>query len=345
VSRLQSNLKKGKRIGGGFFGDAHLGTDDVHGEVAVKVMRQQVGETPAEWEIRKQGLLAEGQRLKQATHRNVVQVYQLLQSDDDDEILLVMEYCRQGSLQSAFDAGPMRLAAVRKVATEVCFGLQALHIRQMLHRDIKPGNILIDERGTAKLGDFGLVTDSLILGYGSQAGYSDHIAPEVWKGSGTSVRTDIWALGMTVYRLLHGKKWYERGPAPQTVVADGGFSRRLRWLPHIPQKWRRFVRKLLQDEPQQRYQNAGEVLAALAGLPTTPDFSCKVTDSKVKWKRRTGARRMVVSWKQHSPRLFDWKACSEPLASGRRRSLGGSTDRIGYRQSASELEEFFSTLS
>src|SRR5262249_50868481 len=147
----------------------------------------------------------------------------LLESDNSDAVHLVMEYCRRGSLQEVFERSPMNLAAVRKVATDITFGLQALHTRGMLHRDIKPGNVLLDESGVTKLGDYGLVTDNIILGYGSQAGYADHIAPEVWQGSGTSVRSDIWALGMTLYRLLHGAQWYSSSPTPRAVVPNGGF--------------------------------------------------------------------------------------------------------------------------
>src|SRR5262245_36318384 len=132
MSGFKSNLQLGPRIAGGHFGDVHLAKDDIHGDVAVKVMRQRPGETAAEWTARKRGLLQEGQRLSQATHPNVVRVHQLLESDTDDAILLVMAYCANGSLQSAFDAGPMVLSEVRRISTDVCMGLDALHARGML---------------------------------------------------------------------------------------------------------------------------------------------------------------------------------------------------------------------
>jgi eukaryotic-like serine/threonine-protein kinase len=75
-----------------------------------------------------------------------------------------MELCQGGCLQSKFDSGPMLLADVRKYATHITMGLAALHARNMLHRDIKPANILLNKQGIAKLGDFGLVTDNIILG-------------------------------------------------------------------------------------------------------------------------------------------------------------------------------------
>src|SRR5208337_2332228 len=190
MNRLESNLQYGKALGSGHFGDVFLWTDDVHGEVAVKVFKQRVGESPKEWQARKADLLAEGQRLSHAAHTNVVQVHQLLESPTNDEILLVMEFCSGGSLQKHFEAGPMRLGEVRRYSTEIATGLHILHARGMLHRDIKPGNILITNRGVGKLGDFGLVTDNLILGYGSAAGYLDHLAPEVHGGAPTSPLND-----------------------------------------------------------------------------------------------------------------------------------------------------------
>lgn len=340
ISRLQSNLSIGPKIGNGHFGEVHLATDDVHGDVAVKIFRQQPHETPEEWQKRKAALLAEGQRLSQATHENVVRVHQLLASSDDDAVHLVMELCRGGSLQAAFDTGPMCLSDVRRVATEISFGLQALHARGMLHRDIKPGNLLIDNRGIAKLGDFGLVTDNLVMGYGSAAGYSDHIAHEIWHGSPTSPRTDIWALGMTIYRLLHGAEWYSRSPEPRTIVPRGGFARTLRWLPHIPNKWRRFIRKALNDDPSSRYQNVSEVINALASLPTEPNWTCGVTGDQITWERVSGGRRIKVVLTEHSPRRHEWKAWSEPVSTGRSRTLESSGGIVSPSEAARQLNSF-----
>lgn len=341
MTRLHSNLQIGVCIGAGFFGEVFMGKDEVHGDVAVKVLRQRPNEPDLAWHMRKSGLLREGQRLKHANHTNVVQVINVLESPTNDEIHLVMEYCTGGSLQKLFEIGPMRTSDLRKIATGVTLGLQAIHARQMLHRDIKPGNILIDKNGIAKLGDFGLVTDNIILGYGSQAGYSDHLAPEVFAGSGTSIRTDIWALGMTIYRLLHGADWYSRGTVPRDVVGDGGYADTLRWLPHVPQRWRRVIRKMLQDDPHTRYQNANQVISAIAGLPIEPDWHCTVAPLEIRWKREVGERRIFVVWQKLSLRKYTWKAWSEPKGKGNHRSMGDSASPIGQAQSERELRTFF----
>ena len=344
MARLKSNLQLSSKIGEGFFGEVYAANDDVHGEVAVKVLRQNPSESAADWQIRREGLLREGQRLSQATHNNVLQVHQLLESESNDEIHLVMEFCKSGSLQSAFDKGPLSLKATRQISTQVALGLHALHARGMLHRDIKPSNLMRHSSGVIKLGDFGLVTDNIILGYGSQAGYLDHVAPEVINGTaGTSAKSDIWALGMTIYRLLHGAEWYSRLPSPGDNVANGGFARSLPWLSHIPEQWRRFVRKMLHDDSQARYQNTHQVMGALANLPTEPDWTCSVATDKTSWRRRDRARKINVIWEKHSPRKYSWSAWSEPVASGNRRTLGTSSGQISRVLSEQQLKEFFSS--
>ena len=223
MAEYVSGLKLGKKIGNGHFGDVFNATDTAHGEVAAKVLGRKAHHDESEWDSYKGNALGEAQHLSKATHRNVVQVHHVVEGDGGNTVVICMEFCPGGSLQAKFEEGPMPLGAVRKAATEVLLGLSALHSRSMLHRDIKPANILLDGSGVAKLGDFGLVTDDLILGYGSAAGYGDHIAYEVWHGDGTSPKSDIWALGMTLYRLLHGQTWYDETPKPRKLIEDGDF--------------------------------------------------------------------------------------------------------------------------
>lgn len=335
-------LQVGKKLGSGHFGEVFLGHDSVHGQVAVKVLARKPGQDDTVWDAHKTSFLAEAQNLSKARHANVVQVHYIEELPDGNSIRFCMAYCPRGSLQSKFEAGPMMTLDVRKVATEVCLGLDALHARGMLHRDIKPGNILLNAAGLAQLGDFGLVTDNLILGYGSQAGYTDHVAYEVWQGEGTSVRTDIWALGMTLYRLLHGRTWYEQGTAPRHVIKHGRFADSLEWLPHIPKAWRRSIRKMLNDDRALRYQSASQVLNALSTLPT-PDWQTTIGPSQVRWEQTIENRLRVVEWTKHSPRKHEWKAWSQPIgeAPGRMMTLGGSAGLVSKNKAIKELEDFF----
>lgn len=336
-----SSLKVGAKIGNGHFGEVFLARDPAHGQVAVKVLSRKDHDDDAAWADYKESYLAEAQNLSKATHRNVVQVHHVVEAPDGQSVVICMAYCPGGSLQTSFEAGPLTLPDVRKIGTEVLMGLSALHTRGMLHRDIKPANILRDGRGEAQISDFGLVTDELVLGYASQAGYSDHIAYEVWQGKGTSAKSDIWALGLTLFRLLHGKVWYEAAPQPREVVKLGGFVDTLKWLPHVPKPWRRVIRTMLNDNPAARYQNAAQALRGLAGLPVAPVWVPTVTPNLVRWEQLKGIRRIVVEWNRHSPRKHDWRAWSEPVGVGRNKKLGGSKGAIAGGQAIRELENFF----
>ncbi len=348
MTALNSSLSVGKKIGNGHFGEVFQGDDPVHREVAVKVLTrdaaarilEKAGVTDDEWSEFKQDFLSEARNLARATHRNVVEVHHILESDDGDAILFCMELCT-GSLQAHFERGPMTLKQVRDAGVDVLLGLDALHRREMLHRDLKPANILVGKDRRIKVGDFGLVTDRLILGYGSQAGYSDHIAFEVWHGSGTSVRSDIWAFGMTLYRLLHGKVWYDRLPRAADLVELGGFVNTLPWLPHITKPWRRVIRRMLNDDPRKRFPSAAEAMDALARLPVEPCWEAKVSDGKVLWTLNSGSRVRNVEWVAHSSRRHEWKAWSDPTGKGRSMTLGGSNGIVSRREAVRQLDDYF----
>jgi serine/threonine protein kinase len=341
VADFVSGLKIGARLGSGHFGEVFRGEDPAHGDVAVKILRREAYQDDATWPSYKADYLAEAKNLSKAAHRNVVPVYHVVEAPDGNSVVICMAFCPGGSLQNEFEKGPMTPSAVRKVGTEVLMGLATMHSRGMVHRDIKPANLLLNDRGEAQISDFGLVTDSLVLGYASQAGYSDHIAYEVWNGSGTSAKSDIWALGMTLYRLLHGKDWYEAQPIPRNVVPIGGFADTLRWLPHVPKPWRRVLRKMLHDDTAVRYQNAAQAVSGLAGVPIAPVWSTAVSNGLVRWEQQKGARCIRVEWKQHAPRKHEWRAWSEPLVSGKTRTLDGASGIVPGGQAVRELEAFF----
>lgn len=160
--------------------------------------------------------------------------------------------------------------------------------------------VLLNGKAEAQISDFGLVTDDLVLGYASQAGYSDHIAYEVWNGRGTSAKSDILAVGMTLYRLLHGKVWYDDAPDPRGIVKHGGFVGTLTWLPHVTKPWRTAIRKMLNDDDAVRCQSALQALNALTNLPITPIWESSVTPELVGWGTGQGrsppSRRVEASF-------------------------------------------------
>jgi serine/threonine-protein kinase len=341
MTNLISGLKVGAKLGAGAFGEVFFGQDDAHGQVAVKKLVRKPNWSEAQWDAWKMAFLAEAQNLSRATHDHVVKVHHILEADDHESVLICMAFCAGGSLQEPYERGAMPISSVRKIGTDVVLGLAALHSRQLIHRDIKPANILLDTRGNAMIGDFGLVTDDIVFGYASDAGYYDHLAYEVWQGKGTSVRSDVWALGATLFRLLHGKLWYEEMPEPKDVIAHGGFADGLKWLPHIPKRWRRVIRQMMEDDSSKRYQSADQALSAIASLPVTPAWNASVDPNLVRWELESGSRLNIVEWSR-IPRQHQWVAWSEPSAGrkGRKMTLGGSKGIVSRKQAISELEKY-----
>ena len=339
-----SDLKLGAKLGSGAFGEVYLAEDPAHGTIAVKALKRTSLHDDATWRDYKSAYLDEAKYLAKASHRNTVQLHHVVEAKDGNCVFICMAFCSGGSLQDQFEVGPMTLGDVRKVATEVLMGLGAMHARGMVHRDIKPANILLSNNFEAKIGDFGLVTDALILGYASQAGYSDHIAYEVWHGKGTSVKSDIWALGMTLFRLLHGRDWYVEAPDPRDLIKLGGFADTLRWLPHVPREWRRLIRKMLNDDDNLRFQNTAQTSTALAVVPILPRWQCTVASDLICWELTKGGRQILVEWRRMSPRKHKWDAWSKPVGVGRLRRLSGSKGIVGSSAATKDLENFFQTF-
>jgi eukaryotic-like serine/threonine-protein kinase len=337
-----------KKLGEGAFGSVYMAEDQIHGDVAVKVLAKRKKESLKEWERRKNGLLREGKLLAQATHDNVVRVYRLEEDPSTDTIHLVQELCNNGSLECIYENGPSSLIDVRNIITQVVLGLREVHSKGLVHRDIKPGNILVDDRNTVKLADFGLVSEVNVLGYASAQGYVDHLAIEVLNGSGTSKKTDVWALGMTIYRLLHGQLWYSSFPRPKYQIQTGNYANKLKWLPHIPTKWRALVRKMMHDDPSCRYADAGALLSPIANLQITPNWKCIVDKRKITWSTYKKDRIILVEQKLLSQRKQEWVALSKPLVPGPRkkdRILGESNGVINSSKAMSELTKFFKGFS
>lgn len=297
--KLTSTITIKKFLGSGHYGRVYEANDEALGKVAVKVLMRQDDETDAKWAARKAALIKEGNLLAQIDHRHVVRVHHVTKIGEahanachthfdsgvaptpcaaDAEVpILVLRHCDGGSAEDFYRHGPQTIGEVQRLGLDITTGLVEVHGKGMLHRDIKPGNILFHGEH-ALISDFGLVTNDLQFGYASAQGYLDHLAPELFPSDDedglSSVKTDVWAFGMTVYRLLHGAQWY-RSPH-RSVLEAGELRDHLAWLPHVPKAWQRFVRKCLDPSPDKRYQRAEELFSALGKLPTEPAWVCRV---------------------------------------------------------------------
>ena len=208
-----------------------------------------------------------------------------------------------------------------------------------------PAIFLSIAEGLAKLGDFGLVTDDIILGSEDEAGYIDHLAPEVWDTGQTTARTDIWALGMTLYRLLHGHDWYSQSPAPHHTVREGGFADKLTWWPHVSARWRRLIRSMLNDDRHLR-PDCAKLLNRLAEMSDEPNWTCLPGPSGCQWILPKGNRVIRVELEAVKANKYEWVA--KVIQSGpvdnersrrRRKCWGGQRPRRSLGRSSPGIEQ------
>ena len=192
---------------------------------------------------------------------------------DGEPQYLVMELIEGTNLAALLAHGPMDVSQAAGIAVQVCDALTAAHAVGVVHRDIKPGNILIDRAGTVKVCDFGIArlagsAQHTLTSTGAAIGTSQYMAPEQVSGGPVDARTDLYALGCVLYAMLTGSPPFG-GDAPLAVIwqqlhkePDPVSGRR----PDLPQPVAQLVGALLAKSPDERPQSAAEVRAALAPI-------------------------------------------------------------------------------
>ena len=186
-------------------------------EVAVK----QVGRMPGESVTDRARALREARSSAALNHPNVVSVYDAVA--EDDHVWLVMEYVRGRTLaQLLREEGALPPARVAWIGAQVADGLAAAHARGTVHRDVKPGNVLVGEDDRAKISDFGIARtagDDSLTQSGILTGTPGYFAPEVARGGEPRPASDVWALGATLFAAVEGRAPYESNPNALAVLA------------------------------------------------------------------------------------------------------------------------------
>jgi serine/threonine protein kinase len=210
-------------IGQGGMGRVWLGTDEVLGRrVAVKEIVPPAGFTEDEVRELSTRALREARTAARLSHANVVGVYDVVVEGGTPWI--VMEYVESRSLQQIVaQQGPLDVPTVARIGLGVLAALRTAHGSGVLHRDVKPGNVLIAlEDGRVVLSDFGLATaagDPSVTRSGVLIGSPSYMAPERTRDGEIGPAADLWSLGATLFYAVEGHAPYERGSAVATLTA------------------------------------------------------------------------------------------------------------------------------
>jgi eukaryotic-like serine/threonine-protein kinase len=237
------------RVGAGHFGEVWRGRDNVQGdEVAIKLLGPHVTVDQALLEARVLTRLRQHDRI--VTIRNVELA--------PPSAFIIMDYLPAGSVGSRMTATGVGLLDAVRWTRDALGGLAHAHDVGVVHRDVKPDNLLIDDAGRAVLGDFGIAEDTINQLLAAGHIYWPHAAPEM-ATVGSSPRSDIFAMGATLYRLLTGESPF----ADRAAAAAGQFTDAHRLDPQIPMSVTRVVRTALSVDPGARFADARAMLTAL----------------------------------------------------------------------------------
>jgi serine/threonine protein kinase len=265
-----------ERLGSGGMGSVYLCEHKfMRRRVAVKVLPAAKAEDPSSLER----FYREARAAAALDHPNIVRAYDI---DQDDNLhFLVMEYVDGASLQEIVKkTGPMEVLRAAHYARQAAIGLQHAHEAGLVHRDIKPGNLLVARDGTVKILDMGLARffhdeeDMLTKKYDeSVLGTADYLAPEQAIDShGVDIRADIYSLGATVYFILTGQPPFSEGTVAQKLIWHQTRQPKpvTAYRQDIPADLLGVLNKMMAKEMKERYQTPAEVVEALAPFVQVP---------------------------------------------------------------------------
>lgn len=288
---IANRYRLAHHLGNGSFGEVWRGRDiqqDV--EVAVKLVAPHVTLDEVLLETQLLTRLRDHERV--VTVRNV--------SIEPPVPFIVMDYLPNGSVEARLEADQVSLVQAVRWTRNALAGLAHAHAMGVLHRDIKPGNLLLDNEERAVLSDFGIAEDTIRGLLANPALYGIHAAPELLQGQPSSVKTDIFAIGCTLYRLLAGDYPF----ASIDDIRNGVQPVDVHKLnPQIPLSLRNVVRASLALDPDERYGDARRMSEALG--------RCGIRNSWV----RVDDPHSVDAWSaETSDGIYDLRVTQRPRA-------------------------------
>lgn len=252
-----------ERIGAGGMGTVYRARDTrLDRDVALKFLPPDLGAGRDDEER----LLVEARAAAALEHPNVCTVHEVGETEDGRSFIAMALYPGE-TLKERIRKGPLPPEDAAAIAIQIARGLAAAHERGIVHRDIKPGNVILTADGTVKLLDFGLarLAEATLTLPGATPGTVAYMSPEQTRGDPLDRRTDLWSLGVVLYEMLAGLRPFRGGNDRAVIQAirhaqpEPLGKRR----PGTPEALQRIVDRLLRKEREARYASAGDVVADL----------------------------------------------------------------------------------
>ena len=262
-----------KKIGNGGMATVYKATDKIlKRQVAVKILRDEF--TTDEEFIRR--FEVEAQSAARLTHPNIVSIYDV--GVDGNLHFIVMELIQGKTLKEIIveEQGPLPWKWSVNVAIQIAQALEMAHRNNIIHRDIKPHNIIITEDGIAKVTDFGIakaVSNSTITAFGTTIGSVHYFSPEHARGGFTDAKSDIYSLGVVMYEMLTGKVPFD-ADTPVSVALkhmQEEPTEPIEKNPNMPSSVNKIIMKALKKDATLRYQTSTEMLVDLKAALKNPE--------------------------------------------------------------------------
>jgi Tol biopolymer transport system component/predicted Ser/Thr protein kinase len=271
------------RLGAGGMGEVYLAEDtQLDRKVAIKLLPP---ESTADDQAKKR-LVREARAAAKLDHPNICSIYEV--GEEDGHSFIVMQYLEGETLANLIQHKPLDLRESLDIAAQVADALAEAHAHQIMHRDIKPQNIMITARGQVKVLDFGLAkvvqqrsfadsgaeTESLLTEPGMIIGTVPYMSPEQVRGEALDARSDIFSFGTVLYEMVSGRQPFasESAGATFSSILTREPSPLARYSREAPAELERMVMKALRKDREERYQTAKDLLIDLKSLRRQLEF-------------------------------------------------------------------------
>lgn len=276
---MVGHYKIKSRLGAGGMGEIFLAVDtQLDRDIALKFLPPHFSNDDSF----KSRFLREARSAAALNHPNIITIYEI--SEHQDRLYIAMELVKGQSLSDLLRTGKQSLDATLGIVTQVCSALSCAHRADIIHRDIKADNIMIDFEGRVRLLDFGLaktVTDEKLTQVGTVVGTINYMSPEQARGEEVDCRSDVFSVGVVLYQLLTGELPFARDNMPATVYAIVHEQPKpvTQFLSVAAQDLQQVVSRALAKNPVKRYQTIDELMVDLKAMQTGQQISTASSSS------------------------------------------------------------------